>query len=141
MIAAKIIPSNIRRGVTMKSNMTSENVTKFPIPVEIPFIGSAITQPSAPPRSASARDSIMNENRMFRRLNPSTRRVAISRVRYEVEAYIVFITANDDPIAMMTAIRYPRILMGKALEVCDSKYSRSEEHTSELQSRGHLVCR
>src|SRR5439155_11920470 len=27
------------------------------------------------------------------------------------------------------------------LVICLSKTSRSEEHTSELQSRGHLVCR
>src|SRR5215510_16149594 len=30
---------------------------------------------------------------------------------------------------------------GRVLRVCDRDDARSEEHTSELQSRGHLVCR
>src|SRR5207253_10775861 len=32
-------------------------------------------------------------------------------------------------------------LVGEARDVLSYKWSRSEEHTSELQSRGHLVCR
>src|SRR5690625_6746451 len=31
--------------------------------------------------------------------------------------------------------------MDEIKQLCDKIYSRSEEHTSELQSRGHIVCR
>src|SRR5690625_6817573 len=31
--------------------------------------------------------------------------------------------------------------LNRCLEYADTEYVRSEEHTSELQSRGHLVCR
>src|SRR5690625_6992972 len=31
--------------------------------------------------------------------------------------------------------------LGREAVICYTGYQRSEEHTSELQSRGHLVCR
>src|SRR5690625_5317257 len=33
----------------------------------------------------------------------------------------------------------PKVMMSASLRACSAR--RSEEHTSELQSRGHLVCR
>src|SRR5690625_7122728 len=39
------------------------------------------------------------------------------------------------------AFRGGRRRVGHLLAHCASRMSRSEEHTSELQSRGHLVCR
>src|SRR5207253_10970861 len=37
--------------------------------------------------------------------------------------------------------RESRLLRALAVTAASSPWSRSEEHTSELQSRGHLVCR
>src|SRR5690625_6453241 len=35
-----------------------------------------------------------------------------------------------------------RLMSGKTIKsIANIEYTRSEEHTSELQSRGHLVCR
>src|SRR5690625_5993052 len=54
----------------------------------------------------------------------STRREAV-RTRYEQE---------------LTA-RFQQQAAGAETELLDRRSARSEEHTSELQSRGHLVCR
>src|SRR5439155_6243263 len=35
----------------------------------------------------------------------------------------------------------PVVSDGNRIEITDGRHPRSEEHTSELQSRGHLVCR
>src|SRR5690625_6510175 len=40
------------------------------------------------------------------------------------------------------AVRYPQIdYLGFPFSISETFQQRSEEHTSELQSRGHLVCR
>src|SRR5207253_11103386 len=44
-------------------------------------------------------------------------------------------------IAMEVAIRHPQRVRSLALCSTWAQGDRSEEHTSELQSRGHLVCR
>src|SRR5690625_6562003 len=43
----------------------------------------------------------------------------------------------------LTAKAIPRTMSPRAsaIAICPRRVSRSEEHTSELQSRGHLVCR
>ena len=120
------------RGVTLKSKAISEKVFMLKVPVDIPFTGSASRQPRTPPTSARSSDSSINENRMLRLLKPSTRRVAISRVRYAVAAYIVFITAKDEPTAMIAAMRYPRTLIGNALPVWASKYSLCRNTSSRI---------
>src|SRR5690625_6495157 len=46
---------------------------------------------------------------------------------------------SDRPIRLVTAASAPPPSVIEGLESLD--ITRSEEHTSELQSRGHLVCR
>src|SRR5207253_9994112 len=51
--------------------------------------------------------------------------------------------ASDDeiPNLLEAALFVAQRLFGRSLEGGESHVRRSEEHTSELQSRGHLVCR
>src|SRR5690625_6240556 len=62
------------------------------------------------------------------------------------ESYVIrnsekqkFITQgkNEDLIPLITTDQYKKIIKQKKWK----QFYRSEEHTSELQSRGHLVCR
>src|SRR5437870_9531596 len=46
---------------------------------------------------------------------------------------------QDSPAAAFGA--YLRHIRSEAIADIDHRVERSEEHTSELQSRGHLVCR
>ena len=57
------------------------------------------------------KDSSTNEVKMLGRENPITRSVAISRQRYATAAYMVFIAAKIEPIAMMLATTMPINLM------------------------------
>ena len=52
--AEKIKPVSIKRVVIRNWKTISENVMKFAVPVEIPFIGNAIKQPRTPPIKASS---------------------------------------------------------------------------------------
>src|SRR5437870_13571825 len=45
-------------------------------------------------------------------------------------------SAKDEASFDISKLRYGRIII-----MTDADVDRSEEHTSELQSRGHLVCR
>src|SRR5437870_6614343 len=46
------------------------------------------------------------------------------------------------PISRLVSEQFPGLLdREKRVEVASGRPIRSEEHTSELQSRGHLVCR
>src|SRR5690625_3246699 len=55
------------------------------------------------------------------------------------------VTYSDDPLRMMRAIRFAAQLdfeiEEKSFQDIKENAKRSEEHTSELKSRGHLVCR
>src|SRR5690625_1154190 len=71
---------------------------------------------------------------------------ALQMLEGNPEAKIVSIERNPDMIAQATKNILQQqkndaitIIEGDALEL--TKEVRSEEHTSELQSRGHLVCR
>ena len=55
---------------------------------------------------------------MLGRENPITRRVAISRERYATAAYMVFIAAKLEPIAMITATIHPMSLITAPELVC-----------------------
>src|SRR5207253_8612140 len=48
---------------------------------------------------------------------------------------------SPTPTLSSCTIAAERGLFGTTLAVASSRFWRSEEHTSELQSRGHLVCR
>src|SRR5690625_6886354 len=52
---------------------------------------------------------------------------------YYITAYVYFKEGHR--------CRFPSYINGAALNARHRKDLRSEEHTSELQSRGHLVCR
>src|SRR5690625_6952288 len=64
---------------------------------------------------------------------PLKRRRMSRRARRDAFVFLAFAAPNPVLIAMST-----RLGAAKARK---TKASRSEEHTSELQSRGHLVCR
>src|SRR5580704_8639264 len=110
-------------GVIRKLNTASLNVTGLFVPVVIPLNGSIKTMPTAAPSIDNNTDSKTNEVRMLDREKPITRNVAISRDRYATAAYIVFIAAKQEPIAMMIATRVPTNLMGLPLLVCFAQYS------------------
>src|SRR5690625_6231070 len=46
---------------------------------------------------------------------------------------------NGDAAKFLTLAQ--RVLLAEDFQLFGAFYNRSEEHTSELQSRGHLVCR
>src|SRR5690625_5310170 len=57
-----------------------------------------------------------------------------------------FLETGDEPVLdglkeHMTTDEIVHWLVQKKVDVNDKERRRSEEHTSELQSRGHLVCR
>ena len=118
MASANKIAYAATTGVICKLNTTSLNVTAFDVPVCSPLNGSINKIPAAAPSNASNRDSRTNEVRIAGRENPSTRKVAISRPRYATAAYIVFIAAKLDPIAMMIATTMPIYLIGAPELVC-----------------------
>ena len=80
--------------------------------------GSISTIPTAAPNNESSTASRTNEVRMLGRENPFTRKVAISRERYATAAYIVFIAAKLEPIAMITATTHPMNRMTAPELVC-----------------------
>src|SRR5690625_2098393 len=51
------------------------------------------------------------------------------------------IRTNVELINTYNGIITSAAILSEVAETLDLDYSRSEEHTSELQSRGHLVCR
>src|SRR5690625_6338252 len=53
----------------------------------------------------------------------------------------ILITPWNFPMAMGTRKIGPAIAAGCTSVIKPASQTRSEEHTSELQSRGHLVCR
>src|SRR5437660_12106729 len=99
-------------GVIRNANTTSLNVTAFDVPVDIPLNGSTSTMPTTAPSNDSTSDSNTKDVRMLGLLNPMTRSVAISRLRYATAAYIVFMAAKIDPIPIMKPTMYPTTLMG-----------------------------
>src|SRR5437660_12780120 len=50
--------------------------------------------------------------------------------------YTTLFRSEGQPVSCVPGLRRARFPRGSGLDI-----SRSEEHTSELQSRGHLVCR
>src|SRR5690625_7099353 len=64
---------------------------------------------------------------------------------YKLRIHLLFFHANPDHANMIGIARFhifPVCLNTCNSFICKNVFSpRSEEHTSELQSRGHLVCR
>jgi len=120
----KAIPVIRSCGVRRKAKIISENVVKLIVPVtpERASLMASIPkrQPRRPPRRARQSDSIMNETKIARREKPRTRSIAISCVRAETVAYIVFIAPKLAPIAIITPMNNPKNLMGAAVDVCCS---------------------
>src|SRR6185503_6360525 len=105
----KITPATSRGGVSSKLNMISAKVWELLVPVgavrKMLTMTAARAPPTTPPSSPRHVDSSTNEIRTTVREKPRARRVAISRVRADTCAYIVFIAPNDAPMAMITATR------------------------------------
>ena len=120
IIIAKIIEVRITPGVMRNANTTSLKVTWFDVPVVIPLNGSISTIPIVAPISDSITASSTNDVKILGRENPITRSVAISRDRYATAAYIVFIAAKLEPIAIMIATNQPMNLMTAPELVCFS---------------------
>src|ERR1700752_5314045 len=118
MITAKRTADPMTVGVMRRLNTASLKVTGFFVPVVIPFIGSINMIPIAAPSSARSTDSKTNEVRMLGREKPITRSVAISRERYATAAYIVFMAAKQEPMAMMMATIVPTYLIRAPELVC-----------------------
>src|ERR1017187_10942377 len=118
MARAKTIAYIATCHVICRLNTTSLNVTAFDVPVCIPLNGSISRSPATAPNRASNNDSKTNEVKMAGRENPNTRKVAISTPRYATAAYIVFIAAKLDPMAMMIATTMPMYLIGAPELVC-----------------------
>src|SRR5207253_10764957 len=51
------------------------------------------------------------------------------------------VASSEEAAIDLTIQKEEQAIMWSALERVPETYRRSEEHTSELQSRGHLVCR
>jgi len=62
-------------------NASSLKLVMFIAPVDKPWTGNAMMQPTTPPTSASATDSARNAVTMRNREKPRARSVPISRVR------------------------------------------------------------
>src|SRR5580704_13699656 len=118
MMTANAIATPTTTGVMRRLTTISLKVTAFDVPVVMPLNGSIRTIPSAAPSSDNSTDSNTKEVRILGREKPITRRVAISRERYATAAYIVFMAAKLEPIAMMTATTHPMYLMGAPELVC-----------------------
>ena len=84
----------------------------------MPLNGNISTIPTAAPSKDSSTASNTNEVRMLDRENPITRKVAISLERYAAAAYMVFIAAKLEPMAMMTATIQPMVLITAPELVC-----------------------
>src|SRR5256884_5062562 len=79
-------------------------------------------------------------NRLVTGLDPDNFRVYEDNVEQE----IVTFSAEDVPISIGVVFDFSGSMsnkVGKAREAALQFFKRSEEHTSELQSRLHLVCR
>jgi len=124
MASEKTSPVTISPGVSRKAKTTSEKVAKFVVPVtpeRASFTASQPrTQPRSPPSRARTIDSRTKETMIETRPKPRARRVAISRVRADTAAYIVFMAPKQAPIAMTTPTKRPRNLIGAAVEVWSS---------------------
>src|SRR5438132_6831144 len=105
--AANSIPITNPRGVTRNANATSLNDDQFVVLVVMPLIGKASRQPITPPTNASSTDSIRNESMIEPFEKPSVSSTAISRVRCETAAYIVFMAPKIAPTAMISVITTP----------------------------------
>src|SRR5690625_3565444 len=66
------------------------------------------------------------------------------RKKLRADISIVFqdpMASLDPRLPISDSLREPMRVQGYSRDRMDDRISRSEEHTSELQSRGHLVCR
>src|SRR5439155_19192149 len=98
------------------------------------------------PRTAPAADNAIPWPTIKRKTSdgraPSAIRTPISRVRratsYESNPYSPIQASKSDSPPKKLDKRAIRRSWKSDLSICSA---RSEEHTSELQSRGHLVCR
>src|SRR5215471_1001317 len=105
--AANAIPWPMIWGVTWNWNAISENDWKFVVLEVMPFMGSASTQPTSPPITATITDSTTNDTKIDHEPKPSTESMAISRVREPIVAYIVLAAPNTAPIAMIAVMNEP----------------------------------
>lgn len=120
MIIAKITAAIATPQVRCRLKTVSLKVRELPIPVLMPLNGNIKTIPTIAPSNESSNASITNEVRMLGRENPMIRRVAISFERYATAAYIVFMAAKLEPIAMMIATNVPINLIAPPELVCFS---------------------
>src|SRR5579872_7220866 len=97
-------------GVTRKLKLKVEKVMKLPNEVEKPLIGKAMITPAIPASDASISDSSRNDPITAPGVKPSARKVPISEVRDDTDAYMVFIAAKIAPTPMMTATIIPSTL-------------------------------
>src|SRR5690625_5835270 len=94
--------------------------------------------------------------RMYTSSNPSASSAVLTKSNLNVSAtivltpYLYLISTNQlticfismtGPSTMVSSPSCSHCLIGAFNLTCFKKPLRSEEHTSELQSRGHLVCR
>jgi hypothetical protein len=100
---AKVTPPRSATGVVLKEKLISLNVRKFVVPVLIKLSGSESSTPTIPATSPRRAASIRKAPMMLRLLKPSTLSAAISCVRADTAAYIVFAAAKQAPTAMTTA--------------------------------------
>src|SRR5437870_13481680 len=75
--------------------------------------------------------------RTFRHLHRIVRHSFLCYCSRHCRGLHSFPTRRSSDLALAIAVSLP----GVACELCNHAGARSEEHTSELQSRGHLVCR
>ena len=74
----------------------------------MPLIGSASSPPATPPSRAIATDSERKDARTLRGAKPRVSSTAISGVRDETAAYIVFTAPKTAPTAMTLVIMMAR---------------------------------
>src|SRR5439155_5764190 len=95
----KITPDRTSGAVSSKLNMISAKVAKLLVPVGAVRIERTMRTerraPHRPPSRPSVVDSTTKDARTTARENPRARIVAISRVRADTWAYIVFMAPND----------------------------------------------
>src|SRR5207253_4018023 len=59
----------------------------------------------------------------------------------ELKALVELVGGLPVLIKLLTPSERPLVMLCESLQSMEAALERSEEHTSELQSRGHLVCR
>ena len=106
MTAFMAIPNDIRKG-----KATSEKVSKLVVENSEKFKILARATPKSPPVIEIISDSVKNAKSIARRGNPKARRVPISRVRLDTEAYIVIIAPKIAPAPNMIDMVVPNIVI------------------------------